>query len=135
MKNERRLLVHSKILYFSCCVILAIAVLILALAISENPHQSKNSVPIEQEHMYSKNVECVVIDISKREWFAGYMHKEITIVIYNDEYNLKETLILHDMDCDKYWNVSKGDTVTAELLSWVYDSTGEITRRRINQLR
>ena len=110
-------------------------VLMFILIACSNTHQSNKSAPIEQEHMYWKNIRCVVMDISKRTWFAGGSHKEITIVIYNDEYDLKETLILRDTDCDAYWNVSKGDIVTAELLSWVYDSTGEVTRRRINQLR
>ena len=93
--------------------------------------------PKEQPHLYWKDIDVVVIDIDKRSWFAGTKWYEVQIEVYNEEYNLTETFEIEGSGIygkPSEWDYEIGDIVSAELLSWKMDSTGEIIRREIGSL-
>ena len=91
----------------------------------------------EQPHLYWKDIEVVVESVSKKHWFATVHRYELSVTVYSEEYDLQKTLDFYSsgMFAPEYWNLEKGDVVTAELYSWVMDSTGEVVRRSINQLK
>lgn len=91
----------------------------------------------EQPHLYWKTIDVVVESVEKHHWFATTHRYELSITVYNEEYNLRKTLQYSSsgMFTPNHWNLEKGDVVSAELYSWVMDSTGEIVRRDINALK
>lgn len=91
----------------------------------------------EQPHLYWKNIDVVVENVDQRHWFAAVHRYEIHITVYSEEYNLRKTLSYSSsgMYTPEHWGVQKGDIVTAELYSWVMDSTGEVVRRDIHTLK
>ena len=89
----------------------------------------------EQPHLYWKDINVVVEDVSKHHYFATVHHYEVNITVYSKEYNLRETLYLYSKGIvPEYWDIEEGDTIEAELYSWVMDSTGEVIKRKINSL-
>ena len=91
----------------------------------------------EQPHLYWKDIEVVVEDVVQKHWFATVHRYELSITVYSEEYNLRKTFNSYTsgMVTPNGWNSQEGDVITAELYSWVMDSTGEVVRREINRLK
>lgn len=92
--------------------------------------------PVEQPHLYWKDIDVVVTDIDHNHWYAGYVHHYKTeVTVYSEEYNLTETLteeasgMFNNM---KHWSTQKGDVIKVKLYTWMYDSTGLIHKREIH---
>lgn len=101
------------------------------------PESDPNYVPPEQPHLYWKDIDVVVTDISRRHWFAGTHWYEVAITVESKEYGLTRTLTYKGsgfFGCPSQWNYEVGNVVRAQLYSWVMDSTGEITKRLIHQV-
>lgn len=93
--------------------------------------------PKEQPHLYWKDIDVVITDIDKRHWFAGTHWYVVEITVESEEYGLEETFEIEGsgaFGCPEQWRYEEGQTVKAELYSWVMDSTGEVVRREINQV-
>lgn len=88
----------------------------------------------ETPHLYWKDIEVVIADIDKRHWYASSHHYKIYLTVENDEYGLSQSFTIDGSKAKEKWEWNKGDTVKAELFSWVMDSTGEVVRREINQV-
>lgn len=92
----------------------------------------------EQEHLYWKDINVEVVDIYHAYWYATTPRHQLTITVYSEEYDLKETFIYSSsgmmVNFPNCANSKVGDIVKAELYSWVIDSTGEVTRRQIHQV-
>ena len=101
------------------------------------PEPDPDYVPPEQPHLYWKDIDVVVTDISRRRWFAGTHWHEVTITVESQEYGLTRTLTYKGsgfFGCPSQWGYEVGDVVRAQLYSWVMDSTGEVTKRLIHQV-
>jgi hypothetical protein len=96
-----------------------------------------NYSPPESPHLYWKDIDVVITDIQKDRSFNGrlYFYK-VTVTVKSKEYNLEEDFTFEGNNWypPKFWNAKKGDTVKAQLYSWVMDSTGQIVKRRLNCL-
>lgn len=90
----------------------------------------------EQPHLYWKDINVVVEQVDKRHWFAGGHRYEVKVTVRSDEYNLDYTDVFTSggLFLPEQWNYSEGDTVKAELYSWVMDSTGEVVKREIHRV-
>lgn len=101
------------------------------------PEPDPNYVPPEQPHLYWKDIDVVVTSINRRHWFASTHWYEVDITVESEEYGLTRTLTYKGsgvFGCPGQWNYEVGDIVKAELYTWVMDSTGEVTKRLINQV-
>lgn len=98
--------------------------------------QDMPCVKKEQPRLYWEDIDVVVEQVSRKHWFAGTHRYEVRIIVKSDEYNLTFTdvIIGSGMFRPKQWDYHAGDTVKAELCSWVTDSTGEVTKREINRV-
>ena len=93
--------------------------------------------PQEQPHLYWKDIDVVVTDIDKRHWFASTHWYVVNLTVQSEEYGLIENFEIEGsgaFGCPKEWNYEEGQTVRAQLYSWVIDSTEEVTRRKINKV-
>lgn len=96
-----------------------------------------NYVQPEEPHMYYKDIDTKIIDIDKKHWFASTHWYEVRLTVRSDEYNLEETFEIKGSGAfgqPKEWEYEKGDTVSVKLYSWVMDSTGEVVKRKINNV-
>jgi hypothetical protein len=96
-----------------------------------------NYVPPEQPHLYWKDIDVVVTDISKKHWFGGTHWYQVDITVESEEYGLERTFTYKGsgmFGCPSQWEYDIGDVVKAELYSWVMDSTGEVTKRTIHRV-
>lgn len=95
-----------------------------------------NTKPAEQPHLYWKDIDVVVTQISHNHWYAGYAHRyKVSVTVYSEEYNLTKTLIQEGSGMwgvPSHWNTKKGDIIKVRLYSWVYDSTGVVHKREIH---
>ena len=98
---------------------------------------NKNYTPQEQPHLYWKDIDVVVTSVEQRSWYATVHRNVLYITVESEEYRLTKSFTLessgtiNNISC---WNCKVGDTVKAELYSWVMDSTGEVVKRDINKL-
>lgn len=93
--------------------------------------------PPERPHLYWKDIDAEVVDINKRHWFGGTHWYQVNITVRNDEYDLECTKTYKGsgmFGCPSQWGYEVGDIVSAELYSWVMDSTGEVVKREINKI-
>lgn len=93
--------------------------------------------PAEQPHLYWKDIDVTVTDVDKRHWFTGTHWYEVTVYVHSDEYDLDGSYTEQGsgvFGCPGSWQYEIGDTVKAELYSWVMDSTGEVIKREINKV-
>lgn len=93
--------------------------------------------PVEQPHLYWKDIDVTVTNVDKRHWFAGTHWYEVTVYVHSDEYDLDGSYTEKGsgvFGCPNSWQYETGDTVKAELYSWVMDSTGEVIKRKINKV-
>ena len=96
-----------------------------------------NYVPPEKPHLYWKDIDVVVTDISKRHWFGGTHWYQVDITVKSEEYDLEQTFTYKGsgmFGCPSQWEYDIGDVVKAKLYSWVMDSTGEVTKRTIQSV-
>jgi hypothetical protein len=114
-------------------VIMGCGIMYEMLTFEPDPNYS----PPESPHLYWKDVDVVITDIQKDRSFNGrlYLYK-VTVTVKSKEYNLEEDFTFEGNNWyqPKFWNAKKGDTVKAQLYSWVMDSTGQIVKRRLNCL-
>ena len=116
----------KKYLYIILLIICFIALSGCAIEPMEQP---------EQPHLYWKNINVVVEEVNKYSYFATVHHYEMNITVYNKEYDLRETFHLYGKGVvPEHWNNEEGDTIKAQLYSWVIDSTNKVVKRKINSL-
>lgn len=91
----------------------------------------------EQPHLYWKDIDVVVENVEKQHWFATTHRYQLSITVYNQEYNLRKTIDSSSsgMFTPQHWNIEQGDIIKAQLYSWVIDSTGEVVKREIHSLK
>ena len=93
-------------------------------------------VPV-QPHLYWKDIDVEVTSIDKKHWYASTHWYYVEVEVYSKEYDLtgkfeyKSSGAFINIDV---WDAEVGDTVKAELYSWVYDSTGEVVKREIHRV-
>ena len=92
---------------------------------------------VEQPHLYWKDINVVVTNVNKKHWFATTHHYIIEITVKSEEYGLEKTITSEGggMFAPQHWDVKEGDVITAQLYSWVMDSTGEVVKREIHSLK
>lgn len=117
----------------SLMMVVVIAIILCACSFEPDP----NYKPPEQPHLYWKDIDVVVVSVSRNTWFATVHRRKMSIAVKSEEYGLEKTLhyessgMFNDIPC---WDAQEGDVVKAQLYSWVMDSTGQVTRRDINKL-
>ena len=117
------------------CALLAFIVLFGLYACAYEP--DPNYKPPEREHLYWKDIDVVVKDVDKRTWFATVHRYELKITVYSEEYDLEKTLHYSGsgmLTNIPGWSAKEGETLKAQLYSWVIDSTGKVVRRDINKI-
>lgn len=99
---------------------------------------NKDYKPREREHLYWKDINVKVTDIELTHSFAVTHRYRLNITVYSEEYDLEESFEYYSQgfmaNLPNCAESEVGDTVKAELYSWVLDSTGEVVRRQINQV-
>lgn len=116
--------------------IVMIVTLGVSLCACDNSISTTNT-PSEQPHLYWKDIDVVVTNVSRKEWFATVPRRSLNVTVESEEYGLSKSFTMESsgmfntIDC---WDCQEGDTIKAELYSWVMDSTGEVTRREIHKL-
>lgn len=93
--------------------------------------------PQEQPHLYWKDINVVVTDIDRRHWYASTHWYVVNITVQSEEYGLTKTFEIKGsgaFGCPSQWDYEEGQTVKAELYSWVMDSTGNVIKREINKV-
>ena len=99
--------------------------------------ESVSSERKEQPHLYWKDIDVVVTSIDKKYWYASTHWYEVKVSVESEKYQLTYTDIFKGSGAfgrPLQWEYDKGDTVKAELYSWVMDSTGEVIRREIHRV-
>lgn len=117
-------------------VLFAIVILILSGCSAESS-TSGSTEPVEQPHLYWKDINVTVTDIDKRHWFAGTHWYVVDIEVYSEEYGLTGSFEEEGSGIwgrPEQWDYEIGDVVKARLYSWVMDSTGEVVKREINKV-
>lgn len=111
-------------------ILLASIVLILSACNSDY-------VPKEQPVSYAEDIQVVITDLDKRQWFAGTAQREVKITVYSEEYNLtgKDTIRYTGMfGSMPLWEAKEGETIKARMIVFYMKSTGEITNRYIDKV-
>lgn len=88
--------------------------------------------------LYYKDIDVVVVENNKYSHFGKVKSYSQSITVRSEEYDLEETFTYkgNGMFINmSYWSVQKGEILKAELYSWKLESTGEITKRRIDNLK
>jgi len=119
----------KKFLPFLCLVIFSISVFCGC--------ENSDYIPPEEPHLYWKDIDVVVTDVSKQHWYATTHRYIVNVTVQSEEYGLTQTFTFRGsgaFGCPPQWNYQKGDIVKAQLFSWVMDSTGEVTKRQIHQV-
>lgn len=99
---------------------------------SNTPHTQY--VRPEEPHLYWKDIEVIVTDVETCRWVTKTHWCYVYITVESKEYDLSKTLEFEGSGFfgkPSQWDYQVGDKVTAQLYSWVKDSTGEIVRREI----
>lgn len=117
-------------------IIITLTLLTGCSAIDTNTSNNNTYIPVEQPHLYWKDIDVVVTDVNQAHWYTPYKHNyRVDVTVYSEEYGLTKTLT----ECAsgmfsniRHWNTQKGDIIKVVLYSWVYDSTGEVQRREIH---
>ena len=111
--------------------------IIILLAISLSVFCSCDFELPEQPQAHFEDIDVIVTDIEKKEYFAGTAIREVTIEVYSQEYNLTKrfTEIYKGMfGSMPYMEYEKGDTVKARLCTVFMESTGKIVDRYIDKV-
>lgn len=135
LREYKRLLIATLILIFGGYFIAVFCTIIFPNS-TEIPVESY-STQTEREHLYWKDIDVVVTAIDRRHWFASTHWYTVNITVKNDEYGLEKTFEIKGsgaFGCPKEWDYNEGNVISAQMYSWVYDSTGEVTRRDLNKL-
>ncbi|MBR6689396.1 MAG: hypothetical protein IKL68_05215 [Clostridia bacterium] len=115
---------------FISLILLASIVLILTSCNSDY-------VPKEQSVSYAKDIQVVITELDKKQWFAGTAQREVKVTVYSEEYNLtgKDTVRYTGMfGRMPLWEAKEGDTVKARMIVCYMESTGEVTNRYIDKV-
>lgn len=91
----------------------------------------------EEPHLYWKDIDVVVTSVNKKHWYASTHWYEVRVTVESEQYQLTYTDTFKGsgaFGCPSQWGYSEGDIVTAELYSWVMDSTGEVLKRQIHRV-
>lgn len=95
-----------------------------------------NDIP-EQPVSYAQDIEVIITDIEKNQYYAGTIQREIKVTVYNEEYNITGKYTEHYVGMFgkmPFWEYEKGDTVKARMIIFIMESTGEITNRYIDKV-
>lgn len=132
MKDKRNVLLFA-LGCMLCSALLATFIWAVDQSI-RNQEEQISGVREEQAHLYYKTIECTILDCDYRHWYASAHHYTADVTVYNKKYDLTETFHLTNDDarrCEKY---KIGDTISAELYSWVIPSTDYVKERRIGSI-
>lgn len=116
---------------------IAIAALVIFAFSACDGVPTNNRTPVEQPHLYWKDIDVVVTDINKTHWYASTHWYSVDITVKSEEYGLEKSFNAKGsgaFSAPKEWEYEKGDIVKARLYSWVMESTGEVVRREIHSL-
>lgn len=93
--------------------------------------------PKEQPRLYYKDIEVVVTNVDRRQWFAITHHYVLDITVYSEEYGITKTFSSQGtgMWRPNHWDAQKGDTITAILYTWLLDNEQRVVRREIHALK
>ena len=94
-------------------------------------------IPPKRPHLYWKDIDVVVIDVSKRHWYVSTHWYTVNVTVESEKYGLKQTFTFKGSGVfgrPLQWDYKEGDVIKAELYSWVMESTGEVTRREIHRI-
>lgn len=119
------------------CVLIIMLTTIICLTGCSTEIENKTYQVQEQPHLYWKDIDVTITDIDKRHWFAGTHWYAVEVTVKSEEYGLIESFEIEGsgaFGCPNAWNYEEGQVVEAELYSWVMDSTGEVVKRKINQV-
>ena len=95
-----------------------------------------NDIP-EQPVSYVQDIQVVITNIEKHQYYAGTVQRKVEVTVYSKEYNLTQKFT------ERYagtfgnmplWEYEKGDTIKARMITFVMESTGEMTTRYIDKL-
>lgn len=94
--------------------------------------------PPENPVLYYKDIDVVVVENRKYNHWGKVKNYSQSITVKSEEYDLEETFTYRGSGMFinmPYWSVKEGDVIQAELYSWKLESTGEITKRKIGNLK
>jgi hypothetical protein len=93
---------------------------------------NENYTPPEKPHLYWKDIDVEIVDIKKSHSLNGRRYT-VVVTVKSEEYGLQDTFVCNGSNWDKpnVWKNQKGDTIKAELYSWVMRSTGKVVKRQI----
>lgn len=95
--------------------------------------------PKERPHLYYKDIEVVVTNVDRRQWFAASTHHYVLdITVRSDEYNITKRFTMQGAGIwgrPEHWEAQQGDTLTAVLYTWYMDSEQRAIRREIHSLK
>lgn len=117
--------------------LIRICSILLMFTISLTVFCSCNFEIPEQPKANFKDIDVVITDIEKKQYFAGTAIREVTIEVYSQEYNLTKRFtetykgMFEEIPYMKY---EKGDTVKARLCTYYMESTGQIVNRFIDKV-
>ena len=92
--------------------------------------------PIENPHLYWADREMEIVKITKLCSLNG-VRREVHCILYSKDYDCTfeySDVSIGKMSRPRGWNYVEGDIVEAEVYTWKYDSTGEITQRIVHFL-
>ena len=115
----------------------AIVLLVIFVFTACDSAPVNDKTPVEQPHLYWKDIDVIVTDISKTHWYDSTHWYSVDITVKSEEYGLTKSFNSKGsgaFGCPKEWEYEKGDVVKATLYSWVMESTGEVVRREITSL-
>ena len=91
----------------------------------------------EQPHLYWKDIDVVITDIERFTWYASTHWYVVKLTVKSEEYGIVESFEIREsgaFNCPKQWNYKVGQTVKAQLYSWVMDSSGKVVIREIHKV-
>lgn len=94
--------------------------------------------PPESPVLYYKDIDVIVVENKKYNHWGRVKNYSQSITVKSEEYGLEETFTYRGSGMFvnmPYWNVEEGEIIQAELYSWKIESTGEIIRRKIGNLK
>lgn len=114
------------------CIALSAFLVLCCISCGQGRQQQE-----ERSHLYWKDIEAVVTDVERQHFFAATHWYIVTVTVSSKEYGVSGTFTYQGagiFDCPKQWWYKVGEQVTAQLYSWVMDSSGEVVRRKINRI-
>ena len=107
------------------CTILSIGIVGVIVGCTPSPDRIR---------LYYTDINVEIIDIQKDKYYDEYMHYDITVTVYSEEYDITEVITEYGygLIIPLSWNYEKGDIITVRMYSKIIESTGEVLERKIS---